>query len=235
MDVASLKNLTTAVDDAWNRLKDDQSEANIVAYDHAYDAWRRFGMSRGVGRPASGDQVLNSTERAREARARLQQSAERWERVAPLIQQLRRELQARDVAAVETSAHALVKATEMILQDVQVIHAQPDSDYVVLFAMHGRVRVLGFIEVIHLDDYFRRRHMSGREANLVVDRNIEAFAQIMSAKYERGEYRPYSRFGSTLPRVDITLEDINAFGEKLTDSVLDVRAFWGSASGESSP
>ena len=92
-----------------------------------------------------------------------------------------------------------------------------NSDYVVLNAMHGKQMVLAFIEVIHLDDHFRRRHMSGREANLVVDRNIEAFARIMSAKYERGEYRPYSRFGSTLPRVDITLHDIDASGEKLTD------------------
>jgi hypothetical protein len=127
----------------------------------------------------------------------------------------------------------LVKETEMILQHVQVIHAQPDSDYVVLNALHGRQMVLAFIAVIHLDDHFRRRHMSGREANLVVDRNIDAFARIISAKYERGEYRPYSRFGSTLPRVDITLDDIEASGEELTDSVLNLKAMWLSPDGSS--
>lgn len=232
--VASLEALTAAVDQAWERLKRQPTERNIAAYDRAYDEWRQFGAGRGVGRPASGDQVLTSTERAREARARQQQSVERWERVAPHIQQLRRALQSGDRVSVEKIAQSLVKKTEMTLQHVHVIHAQPDSDYVVLNAMHGRQMVLGFIEVIHLDDHFRRRHMSGREANLVVDRNLEAFARIMSAKYERGEYRPYSRFGSTLPRVDINLDDIETSGEKLTDSVLDMKAMWVSTDGKSS-
>lgn len=233
-NMTNLENLTAAVDQAWERLKANPTDTNVSAYDRAYEAWRRFGANRGVGRPASGDQGLTSTERAREARARQQQSAERWERVAPHIQQLRSALQSDDRVAVESIARALVKETETVLQHVQVIHAQPDSDYVVLNAMHGKLMVLGFIEVIHLDDHFHRRHMSGREANLVVDRNIESFARIMSAKYERGEYRPYSRFGSTLPRVDITLDDIKASGETLTDSVLDVKAMWVSTDGVNS-
>jgi hypothetical protein len=232
--MTTLEELTTAVDSAWERLKADPTSENVTAYDHAYNAWRQSGAARGVGRPASGDQTLSSTERAREARARQQQSAERWERVAPYVQQLRRALEMGDRKAVEDIAAELVKVTEMALQNVQVIHAQPDSDYVVLNAMHGRRMVLAFIEVIHLDDHFRRRHMSGREANIVVDRNIEAFARIMSAKYERGEYRPYSRFGSTLPRVDITLDDIKTSGEELTDSVLDMQAAWVSPDGRAS-
>jgi hypothetical protein len=81
----------------------------------------------------------------------------------------------------------------------------------------------------------RREHLSGKKANLVVDRNLDTFARIMSAKYERGEYRPYSRLGSTLPSVDITLEDIAASGETLTDSVLDLEAIWVSADGRRSP
>jgi hypothetical protein len=232
--MTDLAALTTAVDRAWERLKTDPTEKNIAAYDRAYDAWRRLGASRGVGRPASGDQVLNSTERAREARARQQMAAERWERVAPYIQQLRRALESRDRHTVETIVAALVKETEMVLQHVQVVHAQPDSDYVVLHARHGNQNVLAFIAIIHLDDYFRRRHLSGREANLVVDRNIDAFARIISAKYERGEYRPYSRFGSTLPRVDITLDDIESSGEKWTDNVLDMRAMWVAPDGRTS-
>ena len=143
-------------------------------------------------------------------------------------------MEADDRNAFENIATALVKETEMVLKHVQVIHAQPDTDYVVLNGLHGTQMVLAFIEVIHLDDYFRRRHMSGREANLVVDRNINAFAHISSAKYERGEYRPYSRFGSTLPRVDITLDDIESSGEQLTDSVLDVKAMWISPNGSTS-
>jgi hypothetical protein len=70
----------------------------------------------------------------------------------------------------------------------------------------------------------RRAKLTGKEANLVVDRNLDAFASIISTKYERGEYRPYSRFGSTLPRVDITSEEVEAIRETLSDSVLDISA-----------
>ena len=123
----------------------------------------------------------------------------------------------------------------MVLSDLQVIHAQPDSDFVVLNGWHGRQMVLAFVPTIHLDDHFRRRHLSGKQANLLVDRNLDAFARIISAKYERGEHRPYSRFGSTLPRVDITLEDIESSGESMTDSVLDMTPMWVSPDGSTSP
>lgn len=226
----TLRDATLAVDAAWQRLKEYPSAANEAAYDYAYQNWKSLGRNRGAGRPPSGDQnSLTSTERAQAARARQQQSASRWEKVAPLIQQLRRAIDANDRAEISTIAKSLVKETEMVLSNVQVIHAQPDSDFVVLHGWHGDKMVLAFIPTIHLDDYFRRRHMSGREANLVVDRNIDAFARMISAKYERGEYRPYSRFGSTLPRVDITLSDIETSGEQLTDSVLDLKLSWAAA------
>ena len=114
----------------------------------------------------------------------------------------------------------------MALTNFNVVHAQPDSDFVVLHGWDGKQMVLAFIPTTHLEDHFRRRRLSGKEANLVVDRNLEAFARIVSAKYERGEYRPYSRAGSTLPRVDLTLEDIETSGEELTSSVLDLGAGW---------
>ncbi len=120
----------------------------------------------------------------------------------------------------------LVRKTETILTDLEVVHAQPDSDFVVLHGFHGNQMVLAFIRIIDLDDHFRRRHLSGRQANMVVDRNIEAFTRIISAKYERGEYRPFSRFGSTLPRVDVTLQDLDRSGERLTDEVADIHFQW---------
>ena len=123
----------------------------------------------------------------------------------------------------------------MLLKDFSVIHAQPDSDVVVLNCWHDRQMVLAFIPKIHLEDALRRDRLTGKQANLVVDRNLDTFAGIVSAKYERGEYRPYSRFGSTLPRVDVNLQDIEASGEMLTDSVLNLSARWASADGHWSP
>ncbi len=112
----------------------------------------------------------------------------------------------------------------MTLSNVEVIHAQPDSDFVVLHGWDNRQMVLAFIPVMHLEDLFRRQSLSGQQANLVADRNIEVIARIVSAKYERGEHRPYSRFGSTLPRVDITLDDLDPHKAEMTDSVLDLKA-----------
>jgi hypothetical protein len=234
--VISLKKATAAVDAAWQRLKQDPSAVNEAAYDEAYETWKRHGGARGVGRPASGDQSsLSSSERAQAARLRKQQSATRWEKVAPLIQELRRAVDANDGPSVSRIAHSLVKETAMVLTGFQVVHAQPNSDLVVLHGWHGKEMVLAFIPKMHLEDRFRRQRLSGKEANLVVDGNLEAFARIISAKYERGEHRPYSRFGSTLASVDITLGDIETSGETLTDSVLDMAAGWMSSDGRWAP
>jgi hypothetical protein len=233
---ARLKRATEAVDEAWRRWKEDPNRQTEAAYDRAYGSWKELGSGRGVGRPPSGDQTtLTSTERAQAARARQQQSAARWERVAPVIQRIRRALEASDEAAILRLAKSLAQETAVSLKDFSVIHAQPDSEVVVLHCWHDKQMVLAFIPKMHLEDALRRDRLTGKEANLVVDRNLEAFARIISAKYERGEYRPYSRFGSTLPRIDINLEDIEASGETLTDSVLDLSAGWASADGRWSP
>ena len=227
-----LKSATTTVDQAWRRWQAEPTAANEAAYDRAYENWKKLGTGRSVGRPPSGDQAaLSSTERAQAARARQQQSAARWERVAPLIQKIRRAVEANDQTAILETSKSLVKETNVVLKDFSVVHAQPDSDVVVLHGWHDKQMVLAFIPRIHLEDYFRRARLTGKQANLVVDRNLEAIGRIISAKYERGEYRPYSRFGSTLPRVDINLEDIQMSGEKLTDSVLDLAAGWMSPDG----
>src|ERR1700724_1715576 len=84
-----LQKATTAVDEAWQRWKDHQNPETEAAYDRAYEHWKKFGSRRNVGRPPSGDDSgLTSTVRAREARSRQQQSAARWEKVAPLIQRM---------------------------------------------------------------------------------------------------------------------------------------------------
>jgi hypothetical protein len=231
-----LQKATTTADQAWQRWKAEPTASNEAAYDRAHENWKKLGMGRSVGRPPSGDQAgLSSTDRANAARARQQQSAARWERIAPHIQKIRRAVEANDQTAILEISKSLAKETNVVLKDFSVVHAQPDSDVVVLHGWHDKQMVLAFIPRIHLEDHFRRNRLTGKQANLVVDRNLEAFGRIISAKYERGEYRPYSRFGSTLPRVDINLDDIQMSREELTDAVLDLAAGWMSADGRLSP
>ena len=227
-----IQRAAAAVDEAWQRVKHDATPEAREAFDLAYARWEELcpAIARGAGRKVSGDdhQPMTSSQRAQAARARQQQSAARWEMVAPLIQQLRKAIEVGDAATTLNLATALAKETAMTLKEFTVVHAQPDSDFVVLHARHGRQLVLAFIPTMHLEDHFRLRRLSGKQANLLVDRNIDALARIVSAKFERGEYRAYARFGSTLPRVDITLEDIETSGETLTDSVLKGGQFqWG--------
>ena len=74
-----------------------------------------------------------------------------------------------------------------------------------------------------LDDHLQRPGLKGKAANLLVDRNIEAFGRIINEKNERGEHRPYARCGSTLCRVDVEADDIKTSGEEPSDSVLDMQ------------
>jgi hypothetical protein len=85
-------------------------------------------------------------------------------------------LDANDKAAVLSLARSLVKDATVILKDFSVIHAQPNSDVVVLYCWHDKQTVLASIPTVHLKVYFRRERLTGKEANLVVDRNLDSFA-----------------------------------------------------------
>lgn len=225
-----LRRAVEAVDEAWRRAKKEATPEARDAFDLAYARWEELcpATARGVGRKVrGGDQPMTSSQRAQAARTRQQQSAARWEHAAPLIQRLRKAVEARDTDAAMSIAESLTKETAMMLSNFDVVHAQPDSDFVVVTGWHDRQMVLTYIPTVHLEDHFQVGRLSGKQANLLVDRNIDAFSHIISAKYERGDYRAYARFGSTLPRVDITLEDIESSGETLTDSVLSMEGqFW---------
>lgn len=181
-----LKQATDTVDEAWRRWKEDRTPQTEAVYDRAYESWKELGSGRSVGRPASGDQTaLTSTERAQAARARQQQSASKWERVAPIVQQIWRAVEASEEASILRLAKSLATETTVQLKDFSVIHAQPDSDVVVLHCWHDKQMVLAFISKMHLEDHFRRDRLTGKEANLVVDRNLDfslaLFQQNMNA------------------------------------------------------
>lgn len=222
----TVERATAEVDAAWQRMKAQPSPETETAYDDAHSRWKGLRGNRSVGRPRSGDQSLTSSARANAARAKQHAAATRWETAAPLIQKLRAAFDTNDSAAIIEAAKELARGTATTLRGFKVVHAQPDSDFVVLHAWHGQQMVLTFIPTMHLEDYFRCRRLSGKQANLLVDLNLDAFARIISGKYERGGYRTYSRYGSTLPRIDISLEDIETSSEILSDSVLHRASGW---------
>jgi hypothetical protein len=72
-----------------------------------------------------------------------------------------------------------------------------------------------------LADYFRLpQRPTMRESNFIVERNKEAFAGIVTGKYERGLTSKHNRFGQSYPRVDVTLDDMVRSGQSFTADVL---------------
>lgn len=222
-----LKKAAMAVDKAWKQLREHSTHYNETAYDEAFATWKRLGSyRRGAGRKPGGESMaLTSGGRAQAARERQRQSAVKWEKIAGYIQQLRTEVRSHDQSKIADYVKNLINETEVILRELTVIHAQPDAEFVVISALHEDQAVLAFIAKSELENYFLNVlditcNLSSKEANMLVDANLKLFSGIISAKYERGEYRPYLRRGETFPRVDISFKDIKKTGEKLSPEAL---------------
>ena len=118
----------------------------------------------------------------------------------------------------------------MALSDFAVVDARTDGeehtvDEPLIHCFDGKQLVLAFVGRTALADYFRMARRPGmRVSNLIVDRNLGALARIVTAKYSRGRVGVYSAYGQTLPRVDITLEDMERSGEQFTADVLKPEA-----------
>ena len=103
----------------------------------------------------------------------------------------------------------------MPLTGFQVVDQTPNIDDSVLIVANDRKgRVVAFVEREALDDYgskyFGRPCLSYQQRmfRLRSDNNLAAVAKTISEKYERGETSLLHRYGSTLPRVDIDLADL---------------------------
>ncbi len=217
-----LKKASNAVDKAWKQLKAHHTHYNETAYDNAYDRWKKLGYRRpGVGRRPGGEtDALTSTKRAHATRERQRSSALKWEKIAAFVQQLRADVRKHDQSQISDYVKSLINDTEIILHDLEVIHAQPDADIIVISCRSEDQAILAFIEKADIEHYFDdvlgiAKELSHKEANRVVDNNMKLIAGIISAKYERGEYRPYLRFGQTFPRVDIAFRDLKRLSERL--------------------
>ena len=119
----------------------------------------------------------------------------------------------------------------MALSSFAVVHARTDGeehtiDEPLIHCFDGKQLVLAFVERTALADYFSMARRPGmRVSNLIVDRNLEAFSRIVTAKYSRGQVDAYSAYDDqTFPRVDITLEDMERSGEQFTAVVLKPEA-----------
>jgi hypothetical protein len=118
----------------------------------------------------------------------------------------------------------------MALSDFAVVHARTDGeehtvDEPLIHCFDGKQLVLAFVERTALADYFRLARRPGmRVSNLIVDRNLEAFARIVTAKYSSGQVGVYSAYDQSFPRLNVTLEDMERSGERFTADVLKPEA-----------
>ena len=103
----------------------------------------------------------------------------------------------------------------MTLTGFEVVEQRPDIDgCVVIAANDGKQRVVAFVAREGLEDYggkyFGRPRMSYEQRLFLLrsPNNLAALAKTISEKYQRGKTSLYHAYGSTLPRVDIELADL---------------------------
>src|SRR5262245_10000200 len=91
----------------------------------------------------------------------------------------------------------------------------------------GSQLVQGYIDRKALDDYFQLpggERITVQQLEFVVQQNLDAFARIIDAKYQRGEFITVDLPGGKYPRVVVTEQDMTASGEKLSADVLKLKA-----------
>jgi hypothetical protein len=117
----------------------------------------------------------------------------------------------------------------MTLTSFAVVHAREgDAFGDPLVHCHAKKQlVLAYIAREALEDYFRipgDQHVTLAQWNLVVDRNLDAFAKIIAAKYERDDWSIHNAYGQSYPRMIVTLDDMNSSGETFTADVHKLKA-----------
>ena len=118
----------------------------------------------------------------------------------------------------------------MALTGFAVVHARVDGiehtvEAPLIHCFDGKQIVLAYVSKTALEDYFGlSTRLSMDDSNLLVDRNLEAFTRIITAKYEHGERSLFDEFGQRYLRVDVTLDDMQSSGDEFTAEVLKVKA-----------
>lgn len=122
----------------------------------------------------------------------------------------------------------------MKLTEFAVVHERGDAsqllDDPLVHCRAGRQLVLTYVSRQGLMDYCRVpgvRQITLRQWNMVVDRNLDAFSRIIEAKFERDDWMIYSIRGRVLPRLVVTLQDMESSTEDFSIDVLDLDAGFG--------
>jgi hypothetical protein len=109
----------------------------------------------------------------------------------------------------------------MKLSMFSVVHERGDAapllDDPLIHCQAGRQLVLAYVSRIALMDYFNisgDQRITLQEWNLVVERNLDAFKQIIEGKFERDEWDVQKRQGQSCPHMLITLEDMQRGGKQ---------------------
>ena len=108
-----------------------------------------------------------------------------------------------------------------MLSAFEVIHGASDffDRGPLVQCFDGDRRVLAVITRKSLDDLFGLRRATPKERSALVDgNNLLAFGRIISAKYKAGKVGCHPVYGTMLPLVTVTLDDIKASGERFTEA-----------------
>jgi hypothetical protein len=115
-----------------------------------------------------------------------------------------------------------------MLTQFSVVHEAGDFEGrgTLIHCFDGPQMVLAVVTRTALDDYFPKRRLTNSQRNLLVDRHIEQFERIVTAKYEASAIERYKSpiTGQTFPLVVVTAADLAQSSAALSDSVLDIAA-----------
>lgn len=117
----------------------------------------------------------------------------------------------------------------MPLTNFAVVHEHSEPlNRVLIHCFDDRRMILVFISREAIDDYFRRSSLTPRDRNLLVDCNLQHLIPVIAAKYNSGDVGEYiAPSGQRIPKINLSLADLEETPERLTDTVLDIAAHAG--------
>jgi hypothetical protein len=123
----------------------------------------------------------------------------------------------------------------MSLESFVIPASQPQGDSVTTCAWDGRTMVVAKIPKFVIEDALGLRSIADTDAIKIVRGNAVLFERIVAEKYSRGEGVAADVYGAARTKLDVTLADIVATGERLSDGILRVGAVFTDRRGRFGP
>lgn len=98
----------------------------------------------------------------------------------------------------------------MPLTNFEISPTQEIDDSIIVKADDGTARVFAEISRIFIKDAFQHGKFANHDRRSLVVDNIGLISELMSRKYDRGQWQPEGRCDSTIRRVDISLADLRS-------------------------